>query len=158
MFISYSIKNKLNNKGKERSYIFKKGDIVRVKKVVGDDPSLMRENQVVESVKKIDVTDIETYQVDLVGCGYLFTNHDLELVNSAATYSSNSQKSNILKVEDDIIDANLVEPELVYQESNKYIYLYNGDKYTIYSPNQVTAEKRIKEKIKKEYGIWVFIN
>ena len=52
MFISYSIKNKLNNKGKEMSYIFKKGDIVRVKKVVGDDPSLMRENQVVESVKK----------------------------------------------------------------------------------------------------------
>ena len=48
---------------------------------------------------------------------------------------------------------NLLEPELVYQESNKYIYLYNGDKYTIYSPNQVTAEKRIKEKIKKEYGI-----
>lgn len=54
MFISYSIKNKLNNKGKEMSYIFKKGDIVRVKKVVGvgDDPSIMRENQVVESVKK----------------------------------------------------------------------------------------------------------
>ena len=51
-----------------------------------------------------------------------------------------------------------LEPELIYQESNKYIYLYNGDKYTIYSPNQVTAEKRIKEKIKKEYGIWVFIN
>jgi len=48
---------------------------------------------------------------------------------------------------------NCLEPELVYQESNKYIYLYNGDKYTIYSPNQVTAEKRIKEKIKKEYGI-----
>ena len=135
------------------SYIFKKGDIVRVKKVVGDDPSLMRENQVVESVKKIDVTDIDTYQVDLVGCGYLFTNHDLELVNSAVTYPDSSEKSNILKVEDDIIDANLVEPELVYQESNKYIYLYDGDKYTIYSPNQVTAEKRIKEKIKKEYGI-----
>ena len=53
---------------------------------------------------------------------------------------------------------NHLEPELVYQESNKYIYLCNGDKYTIYSPNQVTAEKRIKEKIKKEYGIWVFIN
>ena len=46
-----------------------------------------------------------------------------------------------------------LEPELVYQESNKYIYLYDGDKYTIYSPNQVTAEKRIKKKIKKEYGI-----
>lgn len=28
------------------SYIFKNGDIVRVKIVVGDDPSLMRENQV----------------------------------------------------------------------------------------------------------------
>ena len=53
---------------------------------------------------------------------------------------------------------NCLEPELIYQESNKYIYSYNGDKYTIYSPNQVTAEKRIKEKIKKEYGIWVFIN
>ena len=53
---------------------------------------------------------------------------------------------------------NLLEPELVYQESNKYIYLYDGDKYTIYSPNQVTADNRIKEKIKKEYGIWVFIN
>ena len=53
---------------------------------------------------------------------------------------------------------NHLEPELVYQESNKYIYLYDGDKYTIYSPNQVTAEKRIKEKIKKEYSIWVFIN
>lgn len=48
---------------------------------------------------------------------------------------------------------NYLEPELVYQESNKYIYLYDGDKYTIYSPNQVTAEKRIKEKIKKEYDI-----
>ena len=48
---------------------------------------------------------------------------------------------------------NHLEPELVHQESNKYIYLYNGDKYTIYSPNQVTADKRIKEKIKKEYGI-----
>ena len=48
---------------------------------------------------------------------------------------------------------NCLEPELVYQESNKYIYLYDGDKYTIYSPNQVTADKRIKEKIKKEYGI-----
>ena len=55
MFISYSIKNKLNNKGKEMSYIFKKGDIVRVKKVVGDDPSLMRENQIVESVKKLNL-------------------------------------------------------------------------------------------------------
>ena len=48
---------------------------------------------------------------------------------------------------------NYLELELVYQESNKYIYLYDGDKYTIYSPNQVTAEKRIKEKIKKEYSI-----
>ena len=55
-------------------------------------------------------------------------------------------------------DINLLEPELIYQESNKYIYSYNGDKYTIYSPNQVTADKRIKEKIKKEYGIWIFIN
>ena len=64
------------------SYIFKKGDIVRVKKVVGDDPSLMREKQIVESVRKIDITDIDTYQVDLVGSTYLFTNHDLELVNS----------------------------------------------------------------------------
>lgn len=53
---------------------------------------------------------------------------------------------------------NLLEPELIYQESNKYIYSYNGDKYTIYSPNQITADKRIKEKIKKEYGIWIFIN
>ena len=69
------------------SYVFKKGDIVRVKIVVGDDPSLMRENQIVESVKKIDINDIETYQVELVGSGYLFTNHDLELVNSAVTYS-----------------------------------------------------------------------
>ena len=138
------------------SYIFKKGDIVRVKKVVGVarcDLPIIRENQVVESVGKIDATDIDTYQVDLVGSQYMFTNHDLELVNSAVTYPDSGEKSNILKVEDDIIDANLVEPELVYQESNKYIYLYYGDKYTIYSPNQVTAEKRIKEKIKKEYGI-----
>ena len=52
------------------SYIFKKCDIVRVKKVVGDDPSLMRENQIVE-----------TYQVDLVASGYLFTNHDLILIS-----------------------------------------------------------------------------
>ena len=103
------------------SYIFKKGDIVRVKKVVGDDPSLMRENQIVESVKKIDVTDIDTYQVDLVGCGYLFTNHDLELVNSALTYPDSNEKSNILKVEDDIIDANLVEPEEVNKPSVDYI-------------------------------------
>ena len=36
---------------------------------------------------------------------------------------------------------------MIYQESNKYIYSYNGDKYTIYSPNEVTAEKRIKENI-----------
>ena len=103
------------------SYIFKKGDIVRVKKVVGDDPSLMRENQIVESVKKIDVTDIDTYQVVLVGSAYLFTNHDLELVNSAVTYPDSSEKSNILKVEDDIIDANLVEPEEVNKPSVDYI-------------------------------------
>ena len=103
------------------SYIFKKGDIVRVKKVVGDDPSLMRENQVVESVIKIDITDIDTYLVDLVSCGYLFTNHDLELVNSAVTYPDSSEKSNILKVEDDIIDANLVEPEEVSKPSVDYI-------------------------------------
>ena len=103
------------------SYIFKKGDIVRVKKVVGDDPSLMRENQIVESVKKIDVTDIDTYQVDLVGSAYLFTNHDLELVNSAVTYPDSNEKSNILKVEDDIIDANLVEPEEVNKPSVDYI-------------------------------------
>ena len=121
MFISYSIKNKLNNKGKEMSYIFKKGDIVRVKKVVGDDPSLMRENRVVESVRKIDGTDIDTYQVNLVRCVYLFTNHDLELVNSAVTYPDSSEKSNILKVEDDIIDANLVEPEEVNKPSVDYI-------------------------------------
>ena len=50
-------------------------------------------------------------------------------------------------------EINLLEPELVYQESNKYVYSYDGDKYTIYSPNQVTADKRIKKKIKKEYGI-----
>ena len=110
MFISYSIKNKLNNKGKEMYELVLNKDGTQAywaRKSVASDPSLMRENQVVESVRKID----------------------------------------------DIIDANLVEPELVYQESNKYIYLYNGDKCTIYSPNQVTAEKRIKEKIKKEYGI-----
>ena len=46
------------------SYIFKKGDIVRVKKVVGDDPSLMRENQIVESVKKIaDVEKVSFQQI-----------------------------------------------------------------------------------------------
>ena len=61
-------------------------------------------------------------------------------------------------IRNNLQDINLLEPELIYQESNKYIYLYDGDKYTIYSPNQVTAEKRIKEKIKKEYGIWIFIN
>ena len=106
------------------SYIFKKGDIVRVKKVVGVagcDPSIMRENQVVESVRKINVTDIDTYQVDLVGSAYLFTNHDLELVNSAVTYPDSSEKSNILKVEDDIIDTNLVEPEEVNKPSVDYI-------------------------------------
>ena len=103
------------------SYIFKKGDIVRVKKVVGDDPSLIRENQIVESVKKIDATDIDTYQVDLVGSPYFFTNHELELVNSAVTYPDSSEKSNILKVEDDIIDANLVEPEEVNKPSVDYI-------------------------------------
>ena len=62
------------------SYIFKKGDIVRVKKVVGVtgyDLPIMRENQVVESVGKINVTDIDTYQVVLVGSAYLFTNHDI---------------------------------------------------------------------------------
>ena len=101
------------------SYIFKKGDIVRVKKVVGDDPSLMRENQVVESVRKMNARDIDTYQVELVGSAYLFTNHDLELVNSAVTYPDSSEKSNILKVEDDIIDANLVEPETSYCISSK---------------------------------------
>ena len=103
------------------SYIFKKGDIVRVKKVVGDDPSLMRDNQIVESIVKIDVDDVETYQVELVGSGYLFTNHDLELINSAVTYSNDGQKTNILKVEDDVIDANLVEPEEVNKPSVDYI-------------------------------------
>ena len=105
------------------SYIFKKGDIVRVKKVagIGYDQSFMRENHVVESVRKIDVTGIDTYQVYLIGCGYLFTNHNLELVNSAVTYPDSSEKYNILKVEDDVIDANLVEPEEVNKPSVDYI-------------------------------------
>ena len=58
-----------------------------------------------------------------------------------------------LKEEEESLHSNHLEPELVYQESNKYIYLYNGDKYTIYSPNQVTADNRIKEKIEFEFQI-----
>ena len=61
-------------------YIPKIGDIVKVNRMIGDDPKLLQNDQVVEEVFKIDITDVETYQVDLVGSGYLFTNHDLVLV------------------------------------------------------------------------------
>ena len=38
----YSIKNKLNIKGKEMLYIPKIGDIVKVNRMVGDDPKLLQ--------------------------------------------------------------------------------------------------------------------
>jgi hypothetical protein len=52
MFISYSIKNKLNNKGKEMYELVLDKDGTQAywaRKSVASDPSLMRENQVVES-------------------------------------------------------------------------------------------------------------
>ena len=75
-------------------YIPKIGDIVKVNKMIGDDPKLLQNNQEVENVIKIDITDIETYQVDLVGSGYLFTNHDLILISRSNNLLSISNDSN----------------------------------------------------------------
>ena len=44
----YGIKNKLNIKGKEMLYIPKIGDIVKVNKMIGDDPKLLQNNQEIE--------------------------------------------------------------------------------------------------------------
>ena len=86
-------------------YIPKIGDIVKVNRVIGDDPKLLQNNQIVENVIKVDITDIETYQVDLVGSGYLFTNHDLILI---------SRSNNLLSVSDDSnTETVLSEPEEV---------------------------------------------
>ena len=85
-------------------YIPKIGDIVKVNKMIGDDPKLLQNNQEVENIIKVDTTDIETYQVDLVGSGYLFTNHDLILI---------SRSNNLLSVSNDsITEAVLSEPEM----------------------------------------------
>ena len=85
-------------------YIPKIGDIVKVNKMIGDDPKLLQNNQEVENIIKVDTTDVETYQVDLVGSGYLFTNHDLILI---------SRSNNLLSVSNDsITEAVLSEPEM----------------------------------------------
>ena len=75
-------------------YIPKIGDIVKVNKVIGDDPKLLQNNQEVENVIKVDVTDVETYQVDLVGSDYIFTNHDLVLISRSNNLLSVSNDSN----------------------------------------------------------------
>ena len=46
----YGIKNKLNIKGKEMLYIPKIGDIVKVNRMVGDDPKLLQNNQEVDRI------------------------------------------------------------------------------------------------------------
>ena len=53
----YGIKNKLNIKGKEMLYIPKNGDIVKVNRMVGDDPKLLQNNQEVENIIKVDTTN-----------------------------------------------------------------------------------------------------
>ena len=75
-------------------YIPKIGDIVKVNRMVGDDPKLLQNNQEVENIIKVDTTDVETYQVDLVGSGYLFTNHDLILISRSNNLLSVSSDSN----------------------------------------------------------------
>ena len=75
-------------------YIPKIGDIVKVNRMIGDDPKLLQNNQEVENIIKVDTTDIETYQVDLVGSGYLFTNHDLILISRSNNLLSVSNDSN----------------------------------------------------------------
>ena len=47
---SYSIKNKLNIKGKEMLYIPKIGDIVKVNRMIGNNPKLLQNNQEVENI------------------------------------------------------------------------------------------------------------
>ena len=74
-------------------YIPKIGDIVKVNKMVGDDPKLLQNNQEVENIIKVDTTDIETYQVDLVGSDYIFTNHDLILISRSNDLLSVSRGS-----------------------------------------------------------------
>ena len=75
-------------------YIPKIGDIVKVNRMIGDDPKLLQNNQEVENIIKVDTTDVETYQVDLVGSGYLFTNHDLILISRSNNLLSVSNDSN----------------------------------------------------------------
>ena len=75
-------------------YIPKIGDIVKVNRMVGDDPKLLQNNQEVENIIKVDTTDVETYQVDLVGSGYIFTNHDLILISRSNNLLSVSSDSN----------------------------------------------------------------
>ena len=60
--------------------------------MIGDDPRLLQNNQEVENAFKVETTDVRTYQVDLVGYDYIFTNHDLVLV---------SRPNNLLSVSDD---------------------------------------------------------
>ena len=50
----YGIKNKLNIKGKEMLYVPKIGDIVKVNRMVGDDPKLLQNNQEVKNIIKIE--------------------------------------------------------------------------------------------------------
>ena len=75
-------------------YIPKIGDIVKVNKMIGDDPKLLQNNQEVENIIKVDITDVETYQVDLVGSGYFFTNHDLVLISRSNDLLSVVKESN----------------------------------------------------------------
>ena len=107
-------------------YIPKIGDIVKVNRMIGDDPKLLQNNQEVENIIKVDTTDVETYQVDLVGSGYLFTNHDLILISRSNNLLSVSNDSNTETV---LSEPEMSEKELEVQEG--YCILLKDKKWNL---------------------------
>ena len=107
-------------------YIPKIGDIVKVNKMIGDDPKLLQNNQEVENIIKVDTTDVETYQVDLVGSGYLFTNHDLILISRSNNLLSVSNDSNTEIV---LSEPEMSDKELEVQEG--YCILLKDKKWNL---------------------------
>ena len=107
-------------------YIPKIGDIVKVNKMIGDDPKLLQNDQEVENIIKIDNTKVETYQVDLVGSSYLFTNHDLILISRSNNLLSVSNNSNTETV---LSEPEMNDKELEVQEG--YCILLKDKKWNL---------------------------
>ena len=107
-------------------YVPKIGDIVKVNRMIGNNPKLLQNNQEVENAFKVETTDVRTYQVALVGYDYIFTNHDLILISRSNNLLSVSNDSNTEIV---LSEPEMSDKELEVQEG--YCILLKDKKWNL---------------------------